>query len=228
MKMDREDAFRELDERLNKSGNLVEVFSYGEKYMTSLPLLMSGNEDKSLRFYEFEKGVSIVNDHHSFCGTRSERISGFPDCEYKDIPTSGRWSNYYVLKDGKPITNEEEAVSIIKETMGVSIPKEVKEEKRFFSLDLDNYPKDKIITEIDIEKNQREAIRRVEYQPSDMKLSEQAYQIKKSLEKMPKEVGLESLDDFAKKIESIHSTADRISKPFERRLKKDEFFIVFE
>jgi hypothetical protein len=230
--MERSESFSKLSDVLNKSGKLVEVFSYGKDSPLGLSLSMTGKSDTALHFYEFENGVSIVKDYHRFSGTISRRISGFPDCDYKFDPTSGRWSNYYVLKDGKFIADKEEALSIIKETAGVSIPEKKDEKERsLFSMDIERYPSDEIILGFEIEKTEKETTEytsRYDSQPSEMKISEQAYELKKAIEKMPKEVGLEKLEEFSKNILSIHAAASKIAKPYEKAKKKDKYFMLME
>jgi hypothetical protein len=212
------DAFRKLEDFLRKAKKTEERYIGTGFFSTGfrdIEFIRSGDDRKSLNFYEFPNDVMLVREGHDFSGSSSCRTIHGPVRR----ESSHSWSKIYVIGKEGLIADEEKVKKAIKEATCVNLP-EIRYKNWEGKYD-EKEDSSEVITKYDIEKSESEIdTPETQFQPTDMGLSRQAYVVKKAIEKMPSEFGLRSVGEMAERIGDILAVANKIGKKYETKYNK--------
>ncbi|MBN2202681.1 MAG: hypothetical protein JW700_00645 [Candidatus Aenigmarchaeota archaeon] len=98
--------------------NLAKILDNNSKKSYTLPF---AGENHTL--YELENNVKIVREIRDFERPLSFKTSGYPFCKTTSVSMPDKFSVYYVFKDNKFLTGDEEIKKTIMDATGVCIPK---------------------------------------------------------------------------------------------------------
>ena len=109
--------FKELDGALREGELVLNISNAYDTYHW----FKTGKEVQDVRIYQFGNGISIAQEKYLERGNESVRVSGYPECEYENSPYTNNRTFYFVYQEGKPVTDEEQARSLIRQATGVKL-----------------------------------------------------------------------------------------------------------
>ena len=123
MRSDDYQAFRDLGALLEKKEPTIDLVSETPHHISFLADCFSGKRRFRTKVYDFDNNITIVKEQAVETGSKSRRVSGFPECKWESHETNGQWSVFYVLQNDKPVTGKRDAKKLIKQATGIYLPK---------------------------------------------------------------------------------------------------------
>jgi hypothetical protein len=112
--------FANLDSAIEKGELTLNMQS---SYAKDFDFLSPGTTTQTVRMYQFSNGLRIAQEKYNEFGTESVRVRGYPHCDYAHESYSHETNLYFLYVGDRPVTDEEEAKTLIHQATGVKLPR---------------------------------------------------------------------------------------------------------